>query len=154
MNGGELVTPLLIGSGAFAGWSDLKFRRLPNLFCAALAALGLSMTIAGQGGEAFVSHFAHAGIALIVGAALFAFNVIGGGDAKYYAAVAAWFPIGSSLKLLGLVSLAGLALVAVWYGYRLLGNRNSAQAAEGDFAKLPFGIAIALGAVATAWSSQ
>lgn len=150
----DLTAPLLIGSGAFASWSDLQFRRLPNPFCLALAVLGLLLAAVGQGSEALVSHLAHAGIALIGGIALFAFGAIGGGDAKYYAGVAAWFPIDSGARLLGAVSLAGLVLVAFWYAQNLLRERKASTVEQGDFAKLPFGIAIALGAIAAAWSAR
>ncbi|MFO1254317.1 MAG: prepilin peptidase [Sphingomonadaceae bacterium] len=150
MSEAEFATPLLLCSGAYASWSDFRFRRLSNPFCLALAALGLLLAATGQGPQALASQLGHAIAALVAGFALFAFGVFGGGDAKYYAAVAAWFPLGQGMKLLGAVSLGGLIVVAFWYAARLLGKRAPADA--GDFAMLPFGIAIALGGVATAWT--
>lgn len=152
MNTGSLVVPLLIGSGAYASWSDWRFRRIPNALCLSLAGLGLLLAVLGEGSLAALSQLGHAGLALVAGLALFSFGVFGGGDAKYYAAVAACIPISAGAKLLGSVSLGGLVLVAIWHAASWL--KPALDSRSGDFAKLPFGVAIAIGGVAAAWSVQ
>ena len=145
-----LAIPALAGTGLCAAWLDAKFRRLPNVLSAAVAGLGLLAT-AGHSGLAAAGNAAlHASIALLIGAALFARGIIGGGDVKYYAGVAAWFPLASGFRLLGFVALAGLGLVANWYLWKHLRSAPSTSPPSGDHEKLPFGIAIAAGALLTA----
>jgi prepilin peptidase CpaA len=86
-------------------------------------------------------------LALLAGMALFRFGWIGGGDAKFYAACAAWFPLASALYLLGAVSLAGLAVISLWFGWRQL-TRARQRKPAGAFAMVPYGLAVAIGAVA------
>jgi prepilin peptidase CpaA len=75
---------------------------------------------------------------------LTAFRWIGAGDAKFYAAIAAWLPIQLGLWLVVSVALAGLLLVVgVWMKRRGRITRTSAE--QSDFDKLPYGIAIGLG---------
>ena len=133
-----LAIPILAGTGFCAAWLDAKFRRLPNLLSAALAGLGLVAT-AGHSGLAAAGNAAlHASIALLIGFALFARGIIGGGDAKYYAGVAAWFPLASGFRLLGFVALAGLGLVTSWYLWKRLRSAPATPAPSGDHDKLPF----------------
>lgn len=133
-------------SGAYLAWSDIVARRLPNLATGLLALVGLAAGLALVGGAHFSSSVIHAVLALIAGFGLFAVGLIGSGDAKYYAAVAAWFPLGAGLHLLGWISLAGFVLAAGW----LVWLRRRPRRPAGERAELPFGVAIALGAVATA----
>ena len=91
------------------------------------------------------NHALHALIALVVGAGLFAMRVIGGGDAKFYAAVAAWFSLHDAVWLLVLVSLSGLVLLVVWIGARMLSGRPIRKQGAG-LNGLPYGVAIAVGA--------
>jgi len=86
-------------------------------------------------------------LALLVGMALFRFGWIGGGDAKFYAAMAAWFPLRSSLQLLLAVSLAGLAVVLLWFVYRRATHVRPG-AKNDSFAMVPYGVAVAVGAIA------
>jgi prepilin peptidase CpaA len=74
--------------------------------------------------------------------------VFGSGDAKYYAAAAAWFPLDQAMVLLGGVSVAGFAIALFW----IIRARRSPDRVNpaSDFAKVPFGVAIALGSAAAA----
>ena len=145
-----LAIPALAGTGLCAVWLDAKFRRLPNALSAAVAGLGLAAT-AGHSGLASAGNGAlHALIALVIGLTLYSRGMIGGGDVKYYAGVAAWFPLASGFRLLGFVALAGLGLVACWYLWKRLQSAPTTLDPEADHSKLPFGIAIAAGALLTA----
>ncbi|GAA4762497.1 A24 family peptidase [Novosphingobium ginsenosidimutans] len=139
-------TAPLIVLGLTACWLDWRDRRIPNWLCGILAVLGLAVAAWLGGGEAIAKHAIHAFAALIVGMVLFRFGVFGGGDAKFYAAVAAWFPIALWAKLLIHVSLAGLGLVTVWFVARRLMGKKIRPKNPTKYDALPYGIAIALGA--------
>lgn len=134
---------------------DLRLRRLPNLLCAVTALAGLAQAVAfASAGTPWYWYLLHGAIALLVGMALFAFRWIGGGDAKFYAALACWLPFGTdSVLLITSVCMVGFLLLVVWFvARRLQGKKISMGRSGEDSAKLPFGIAIALGgllAVAT-----
>ena len=146
----QLAVPLLLATGGYAAWSDVKYRRLPNLLTLVVAGLGLSYTAIGASLSAAASGLLHGVVALLVGLALYSRGMMGGGDIKYYAAIATWFPLSQGFRLLGMVSLAGLALLAGWLVWRrLISQPIKFKASEaGD--KLPFGVAIAAGAVLVA----
>lgn len=145
-----LAVTLLLATGAYAAWSDVKYRRLPNVFAIVVAGTGLSCAAIEAGMSAAGSGLLHGLAALLVGLALYSRGVVGGGDIKYYAAVAVWFPLGQGFQLLGMVSLAGLALLLGWLVWRRLTSRPVNFKASEDGDKLPFGVAIAGGAVLAA----
>jgi len=138
---------LLIAAGAFASWSDVYRRRIPNWLCLATAALGLIFGFAAGGWALPGSQAAHAVIALIVGMALFKFGVMGGGDAKFYAAIAAWFGLSRATTLLMTVTLCGLLLLIVWFLVRRVQGKPIRRRSNDPYDGLPYGLAIAAGAV-------
>jgi prepilin peptidase CpaA len=150
MNQLHLSVAVLGLAGLYAAWSDIRWRKLPNALCLALGVLGLAVAAYGGGLAPAASGLAHAVIALIVGIGLFALGVIGAGDAKYYAASATWFSLGTGLRLLLWVSLAGLALFFVWFVWRRLRGIKIRTGAADDSDKFPYGVAIAAGSVLTA----
>lgn len=136
---------LIVLCVAAAGY-DAALRRIPNWLCAITFVIGAGSALLLPGWGALGSQLAHAAIALIAGMVLFRFNVLGGGDAKFYAGVAAWFALDKALWLLTFVTLAGLVLLFVWFGLRRATNKP-VRAANGGFDSLPYGIAIGAGAV-------
>ncbi len=146
----QLSIAVLGLAGLYAAWSDIRWRRLPNALCLLVAAAGIAATIYTGGITLAAGHLAHAAVALVIGIALFSLGAVGGGDAKFYAATAVWFPLGGGLRLLLWVSLAGLCLFVVWVVWRRLrGIKIKAKAAE-DSDKFPYGIAIAAGSFTAA----
>lgn len=138
-----LVLGVLCGVGA---WYDFRHRMLPNWLCAAVLVSGLVFGSALQGGAWMGLSLVHAMAALLVGMVLFAARFIGGGDAKYYAAMAAWLPVQYGLLLLGLVSLAGILVIAFWFPARgRIARMAPDEASVKEFKKVPYGIAISLG---------
>jgi prepilin peptidase CpaA len=132
-------------AGLYAAWSDIMWRKLPNVLCLVVAAMGTAAVAYGGG-------LSHAALALVVGIGLFSLGAIGGGDGKFYAATAAWFPLGAGMRLLLWVSLAGLASFAIWFIWRRLrGIKVRARATE-DSEKFPYGVAIAAGSVLAAFA--
>lgn len=143
-----LVLVLLALLGAYL---DTRYRRLPNWLCLAVLLAGALSGLALHDAGWMAMSLLHAAIALLVGMVLFALRAIGGGDAKYYAAFAAWFPLKFAVPLFVATSLAGLPLAVVWIVFRRLRPRPAIGAPEAvnDFAMMPYGVAIAAGAVFT-----
>jgi prepilin peptidase CpaA len=152
MNLHSAALAALACTSCYAIWSDVRWRRLSNLLCLIVAALGVLFAFASGGATLAGSGLLHGLAALIVGILLFAAGAIGGGDAKYYAAVALWFPLRLAGALLLNVSLSGLVLFLVWFASRrLLGIRIS-KADASEAGKFPYGVPIAVGSVALlAW---
>lgn len=135
---------------AIGAYTDVTARRLPNWLSLALLVTGLAFAATQGGWSAVGWHGAHAGIALLVGMALFATGGIGGGDAKFYTGLAAWFALADGLDLLLWVSIAGIVLIIGWIVLKRT-VMSGREKPEGDFAKFPYGLAIAVGGILTAW---
>lgn len=145
---GIVLAAPLITFGLVAAWLDLKFRRIPNWLCGLLAFIGFAVAVWVGGPQALVLHGLHFAAALLVGMVLFGLGVFGGGDAKFYAAVAAWFPITAWAMLAIHVSVSGLALLLVWFSFRRLTGQKIRPKNPTIYDSLPYGIAIASGAIA------
>ncbi|MES2493008.1 MAG: A24 family peptidase [Pseudomonadota bacterium] len=143
-----LAVPATIAAlGAYLDW---QFRRLPNMLCLAAFAGGTGWTFALYGANAAGLAVLHAVLALLAGMFVFSRGWIGGGDAKFYAGLAAWVPLQAAWLLILSVSLAGLLLLLAWYPFRRkLAPAGQAGAQRRDQLKLPYGVAIAVGALAT-----
>ena len=139
---------LLLFVGAI---SDISDRRLPNWLSLALLLLGLAHAFDLGGLSAIGWHFAHALIAMVVGAGIFAAGIMGGGDAKFYAGLAAFFPLSEGLNLLLWVSIAGIVSILSWMVLRRVLPLKKPE--DGSLhAKFPYGVAIAIGGVFVAWT--
>lgn len=154
-----MIDPILLGRAvliaacAAACWLDGTRRIIPNWLCllTLIAGLGFAAWIGGL--AALGWHALHAGVALVIGMGLFAVRFIGGGDAKFYAGVAAWFGwfsqpnvAGASTLLLS-VSLATLAMFALWFLYRRVRGIPMMRKAQDDADKFPYALGIGGGAV-------
>ncbi len=146
-----LIFPLCLSIAAI---SDLLTMTIPNLVSLALAVsffvlapvFGLSIAEMGM-------HFVGAGIVFFACFALFALNVMGGGDAKLLAAAALWFGFDSSLAefLVYVAFIGGVVTVLIV----LLRSQSSMLMAIGIpvpssltvAKKIPYGIAIAIGGI-------
>jgi prepilin peptidase CpaA len=138
---------VLAALGLLACWYDIRERRLPNWLVLATLVVGLGLA-GWRGGAAVLPwHLAHLAIALVAGIGLYAARALGAGDAKYYAALAAWFPLAAAIKLVMAVSFAGLALALGWLAWRKLAGNPAPRKPVDDMDKLPFGVAMAAGAV-------
>lgn len=135
--------------GALGCYQDVRWRVLPNWLCLLTLLLGTTYGAMIGGTDAVSMALVHSGIALIIGMALFHFRLIGGGDAKFYTAMAAWFSIHDGLRLLVSVSVSGLILLLAWFAYRRLMKKSISVHAEDSFSKLPYGVAIASGSLVT-----
>lgn len=144
---------LLTGLGLAACWFDVVQRRLPNWLSLLTFSVGIGVALVTSGTAALPWNLVHALIALIVGMGLFALRAVGGGDAKYYAANAAWFGIDVALRLLVAVSMAGLVVLLIWAVWRRARGEKIFAKSPDERNKLPYGVAIAIGAVLAWWGS-
>ena len=143
----QVLPPAVLALFALAAaWSDVRQRRISNLLslACALAGLAIALWLGGLAGLGW--HAAHMVVALVIGMVLFAIKVVGGGDAKFYAAVAAFFPLQQGLALGATIAILGGVLLVVFIIWRRVLRRGTQ--AKGNFAKLPYGVAIGAGAVA------
>ena len=128
----------------FGAYSDIRFRTISNVFNALMAIVGLGAMWFAHGLPGVGYGLAHLAAALAAGLALYALGMWGGGDAKFYAASAAWFEVWDFPRLALSIALSGLILLIVWFGARQL--RGAAKADKGK-KELPYGVAIALGGI-------
>lgn len=114
---GNLVTALFLAPMLVAIVTDLRSLRIPNLVNAALVlAFPIAALLSPQPIE-WWSHLAGGAALLVAGFTMFAFHLIGGGDAKMLAAVGLWFGLDLLLPLVVVITLVGggvaLALLAL-----------------------------------------
>jgi prepilin peptidase CpaA len=150
----EPVVLTLIGAAMIAAAVyDAATLTIPNwisLFLVALfpiAAIGADFSWAEVG-----IHFAVGFVALLVGMGLFASGVIGGGDAKLFAAIALLVGAADFAPYILAVALAGGALGCVLLGvrwaattYDVYGRLSWLSHIAKQGAGIPYGIAIAVG---------
>ena len=137
---GAIVTLTIFAAFAIAGaWWDARLRIIPNWLNGAFLFAGLALVGVFSGWEMLLWSAAHFLAALVFAIVLFALKLWGGGDAKFYAAMAAWFPLRDFVPLFAGIALAGLFVVI---GF-LIARR--AIKTESHAKQLPYGIAIALG---------
>ncbi|NNU47186.1 peptidase [Rhizobium sp. WYCCWR 11279] len=144
-----VILPLCLAVAAF---SDLFTMTIPNRVSLILiASFTVLAPLCGLGWEMIGMHLAGAAIVFSACFALFAFNVMGGGDAKLMSATALWFGLNESLLFLmtdvamigGLITLLILLVRAQSDTILAIGLPvpNSLLLAK----KIPYGIAIAMG---------
>lgn len=152
-----VVFPLCL---AIAACSDFLTMTIPNRVSAILlGAFLIAAPLAGLGLPAIAMHLGAGLLVFLVGFALFALNVMGGGDVKVLSASAVWFGLNASLlEYVVLVSFfGGLLTLAI---VMLRGKSTQIYAAglpvpshvlSGN--KVPYGIAIGAAAFAAYPSS-
>jgi prepilin peptidase CpaA len=137
-----------------AAW-DVASYTIPNVipFCI-LVAFAAFVFAAGMSPADAGTHLLAGLLGLVLGFALFATGLIGGGDAKLFAAVLVWFGLkgiveyaliaslfGGALTL-GLISLRSVPLPASFTRRRWIARLHDQKAG------IPYGVALALGAFA------
>jgi prepilin peptidase CpaA len=137
---------------AILAFSDLRSRRLPNVWVSAFAALYLvDAALNGSTLREFAAHAALGAFSLALAAVLFRLQWLGGGDVKLGATVFLWCGPDYAIALLAVVSvlgaLLGLSMLAFTLALRHPACRGLAlrtswiSCARG----VPYGIALALG---------
>ncbi|HEY3540481.1 MAG TPA: prepilin peptidase [Trinickia sp.] len=137
---------------AILALSDLRWRRLPNVWVSVFA--GLYLIEAALNGSTLVEFLEHAALgvfALGLSAVLFRLRWLGGGDVKLGAAVFLWCGPAYALALLVVVSvfgaLLGLSMLALTFALRHPACSGVARRTTwlSPARGVPYGIALALG---------
>lgn len=128
---------------------DIMTRRIPNWLNAAFLVAGLVLVTALSGWEVGLSGLGHFVGALIVAMIIFAMKMWGGGDAKFYAASAAWFPVTEALGLFVSIAISGLIVAIAWL---IIFKVSGRKVAKGEKV-MPYGVAIAMGGILTMLSN-
>jgi prepilin peptidase CpaA len=139
---------------AFAAVSDLLTMTISNRVSLLLVA-GFAILAAwsGMSGHDLLMHAAAGLIVLTAGFACFAMGWIGGGDAKVASAAALWLGFSHLLNYLLYASLFGGALTLLLLQFRqwplphALGTQGWLLRLHGKDADIPYGVALALGAL-------
>jgi prepilin peptidase CpaA len=139
----------------WAATTDIVSRIIPNRAVLALVGLFVLWALVGKGVSLGPDLLAGA-IALAVGYLFYAFKVMGGGDAKLFAATALFTGLGYLPALALMTVLAGGVIAAVMLATRprravaMLTMRG-----KGDFGRgVPYGVAIAIGGVYVFWGAM
>jgi len=151
-----MIEASLIIKGAFAAllllaaYSDARRFLIPNIYPAMI--IFLFVVAKGAGfpfSEPLWSHLLHFAIALSVGLALFALRWFGGGDVKFYAAIALWFGLPQAILLLVVTAVSGAIIVLARMVVHFL--RISFGSGQGKTRlferRIAYGIAIAAGGI-------
>lgn len=149
-----VFAPFIVLLVVAAGW-DLATYTIPNLI-SVLLALGFALfaVAAGMSGWVVASHVAAGLVALVIGFLLFAFGYIGGGDAKVFAAIAAWIGLHDLPEYLLLATIFGGALTLGLLAARKLplpaplAARQWILRLHEPRGGIPYGIALSAGAIA------
>jgi prepilin peptidase CpaA len=141
-----------------AAMTDVTSLRIPNWLTALIAILFFPMALlTGMPLVEFGWHLAAGLILFVVGYALFAFGLFGGGDSKLMAAAGLWFGTAQTLPFLIMTAVAGGVLAAAIAGWSLFmvfwQIHGTAEGSSLDQKlkrvrpKLPYGFAFAVGAI-------
>ena len=141
----------LIGLLVLASLQDAAKLKISNLICGAVMLLGIATALFVGPQWSLWQNLLVFTIALTIGTWMFSAGILGGGDVKLFAATVLWFDLSGALRLLLAVAIAGGLLSIVIIALRTIGwsdgirQRVIVLRAK---AGIPYGIAIAVGAVA------
>jgi prepilin peptidase CpaA len=140
---------------AFAAANDIFTMKIPNKIPLALVASFIAVALlTGMPMETFGINMAIGFAVLVATFALFAMNLLGGGDAKLIAAGAIWMGPDHVLEYIVFITVFGGVLSLAILGYRKFIPATAfsmpywAQRLHQDQGPIPYGIAIAAGALA------
>jgi prepilin peptidase CpaA len=145
---------------AFAAATDLLTMTIPNRLSLGLAAAFLLIApLAGLSWHDILTHLAAGSLMLLAGIVLFSLRCLGGGDGKLLAVAALWLGFEPLPQFLAYVVILGGALALLILAYRrcpagALPLPSWALRLHAQGEGMPYGIAIAAGALAIYPSTQ
>lgn len=148
MIAGLVLAFAVLVAAAGAVW-DILSRRIPNALCAVLAAASFASLVLSQGSGMAGWGLLHGLVALITGMVLFRLGMIGGGDAKFYAAAALGIPFSEALPMLFWTSIGGAGLLLILMATFALKRRIGGPRDKKGRVMVPYGVAIFVGFVVT-----
>ena len=148
-----------VGCVLAAAISDARTLRIPNVLCAAIAALFVAHAAIDLTAGETLAALALAAVALVAGFVAFARGKVGGGDVKLLTVCMAWAGPNHAAEFLVVTGLAGGVVALALLSPRLMRStiglqRHWPQApianATAAGAPMPYGVAIAAGALVVA----
>lgn len=143
---------LLIVLGAaviVAAIEDAVRLRISNITVLVVIVAGVVAGLIGGADLSLWENLAVFGAILVAGTALFSAGMVGGGDVKLFAAVGLWVDFERAVILVAAVFIAGGLLALVILCWRLLIRRTEGVTMKVRSKRIPYGVAIALGALFT-----
>ncbi|HXI87184.1 MAG TPA: prepilin peptidase [Parvularculaceae bacterium] len=139
-----------------AAANDLYEFKIPNWISATLlVACFAGGLVLGAPAHLLLEGAVLAGAGLVVGFVLFAFNIVGGGDAKLFAAIAPWIGLSGLVPFLVNMAFAGGALAVALFAFRktpplpLYARAPWVMRLHQERLYIPYGVAIAAGGLLT-----
>ncbi|MDB5490408.1 MAG: type leader peptidase family protein [Micavibrio sp.] len=157
----DLAVIAALGLLAFSCVTDFLTMTIPNwISVAILAAFGVAFGVAAlvhiPAFYGWKMHGAALGLMFVVTFIMFVCRVWGAGDSKLASAVALWVGLKGFMTFLVVMSFAGVGLVALYYVFRkskadytALGEQSWPMRVRAGEKTIPYGIAIAFGAIWT-----
>jgi prepilin peptidase CpaA len=143
---GWLIILLCLTLAAAAAEDAIRLR-ISNVFAVAVVAGAIIAMMAGGLSFALWQNIVLFAVFLLVGTALFAAGVLGGGDVKLFSAVALWVDLEHALALVAAVFIAGGLLAALMLSSRVLLGRSNGVALRDRSRRIHYAVAIAAGAL-------
>jgi len=132
---------------------DIRDRRIPNWTVIAMIAAFLVAAVFGLTPQGWLSSLGAFAIALAGSGGLYLFGALGAGDSKLFSATALFLGLGNLLLLTCATAMAGGLLAIGFLVFRprsaMRGLTARGRAEEGK-SGIPYGVAIAIGGLATA----
>lgn len=142
----------LVGLLVLAALQDSVMLKISNYLVGAVLLLGIAAAVVAGPTLSLWENGLVFAIALTVGTFLFGRGILGGGDVKLFAATVLWFEFGGALRMLMFTALAGGALAILILIARVVpwpeAVRSRVRVLQPK-AGIPYGIAIAAGAIIT-----
>ena len=139
----DIIFWVFVAAVVAAAGYDLVRRVIPNWLNLIVLIAGGAWAFFDPNAGAAWSHIAHFVIALVAGMLLFKFGAWGGGDGKLYAASAVSLPLAAAPMFALTTAVAGVLLVIVF------GIVRRVSKVPASLSALPYGVAIAVGAICT-----
>ena len=107
-----IFLPFVLPVALWVAWSDMKFMRIPNRAVLALVAVFAVIGLVALPVEVWAWRWSHLAVVLAIGFIAHAVGAVGGGDAKFAAAIAPFFATEDLRFVLALFADCILAAVA------------------------------------------
>jgi prepilin peptidase CpaA len=125
-----LFLPLVLPIAFWVAWSDLKFMRIPNAAVLALVAAFATVGLLALPFEVWAWRWSHLALVLALGFLAHAAGLIGGGDAKFAAAMAPYF---AAADLRVVLALFGACLLGAFACHRAARSLTPVRTMTGDW---------------------
>jgi prepilin peptidase CpaA len=143
----QWIVWLLVVLLAAATIQDAIQLRISNIICGSVLVLAIVAMVASGLRVGLWQNCVVFAVVLTIGAALFAREVLGGGDVKLFAAVGLWVDVSTALRLVIAIVIAGGLLALTIIALRTVAPKSLAGRVKTlqPKAGIPYGIAIAAG---------